>query len=597
MAEGSKHFHEFGYPDERFESVLSDNLHCAICSCVLKDPVMCKNEHCFCRGCITKHLQNYHTCHSCNQDLTVESLADAPRIVRNLLSEQRIRCDHHERGCEEIVQLGNLASHVAVCGKAPVVCANEECSSEINREDQFRHENEECRFRKVKCRNCKEMGSMVQEIDTSLGGLCEHVEKLNTNVNDQVEKLNNNVNEQVEKLNNNVNDQVEKLNNNVNEIKAGLTAVENRLEEMENMFKKVENLFLNAEDRTFKDGRHEAANDDMESARSDEATPVDPKSDFKDEKNPNEYAYVVAGGYDRESKLLNSAEIFDKNTNAWIELKPMKTSRANASSVVYDGQVLVTGGTSDDNNIVSSIEQFSTNPNPLVPPCWSNFAVNLPRTLKEHHTVLYHDRMFVIGGYDEEKKDYSDIIYEIQLHFPFTTKVLAKLPSSIPTRGCGVVLVNDKILIFGGASAAKVIMYDITKNEVKKLAPLPYKVCNMATVKYEENVILAGGLVSSFNEIRKNTVVSYNIETEKSAMLPPMENGRSECRAVVDGNTLVVMGGESLKKRQDRWGNQLNENPYIFPLNSVEAFDFKTFKWRHLPSMNVARKGFIAEIV
>ena len=98
---------------------------------------MCKNEHCFCRGCITKHLENYHTCPCCNQDLTVETLADALRILRNLLSEQRIRCDYHKRGCQEIVQLGNVASHVATCGKAPVLCENEECSSEINREDQF----------------------------------------------------------------------------------------------------------------------------------------------------------------------------------------------------------------------------------------------------------------------------------------------------------------------------------------------------------------------------------------------------------------------------------------------------------------------------
>jgi N-acetylneuraminic acid mutarotase len=439
------------------------------------------------------------------------------------------------------------------------------------------------------------MGSMVQEIGTSLGDLCEHVEKLNTNVNKHVEKLNNNVNEQVEKL-----------NISVNEMKTGLTAVENRLEEMENKFenrfeemqnrfKKVENQFLNAEDRTFRDQQCQSMNDERESARSDQATPVDPKKDDKDAANPNEYAYVVAGGYDKGSKPLNSAEIFDKTTNSWIELKPLNKSRANASSVVYNGQVLVTGGTSANSNILSSIEKFSTNPNPLVPPCWSNFAVNLPRTLKEHRTVLYHDRMFVIGGYDEEKKDYSNIIYEIQLHFPFTTKVLAKLPSSIPMRGCGIVLVNDKILIFGGASAAKVIMYDITKNEVKKLAPLPYKVFNMATVKYEENVILAGGLVSSLDDCRKNTVVSYNIETEKSAMLPPMENGRSECCAVVDGNTLVVMGGESMEIVYDRRGRE--SDWYTFPLDSVEAFDFKTSKWRNLPSMNAARKGFIAEIV
>ncbi len=571
MAEGQKDFYEFGYPDERFETVISDNLHCAICSCVLKDPAMCKNEHCFCRGCITKHLENSHTCPCCNQDLTVESLADAPRIVRNLLSEQRIRCDHHERGCQEIVQLGNLASHVAVCGKAPVVCANEECSSEINREDHVRHESEECRFREVKCRNCKEMASMVQEIGTSLGGLCGHVEKLNTSVNEQL-----------------------------TEVKTGSTAMENKFEEMENKFEKkfeemqarfekVENQFLNTEDLTIRDRNHKALSDDRESARSDQATAVDPSSDFRDEKNPNECAYVVAGGYGKEGKPLNSAEIFDKTSNSWIQLKPMKTCRAYASSVAYNGQVFVTGGTSGDSNVLSSIEQYSRNANPLVPPCWSNFPVNLPRALKGHRTVVYNNRMFVIGGYDEEEKKYSDMIYEIQLHFPFITKVLARLPSITPIQGCGAVLANDKILIFGGrvadipkSATAKVTMYDITKNEITKLAPLPYTVWNMATVKYGENVFLVGGSDRWYFSDVKNTVVSYNIETQKSTMLAPMNNIRSGCCAIVNGNSLVVLGGV----------NQSGTS-----LNSVEAFDFKTSKWRNLPSMKEARREFIAEIV
>jgi N-acetylneuraminic acid mutarotase len=440
------------------------------------------------------------------------------------------------------------------------------------------------------------MGSMVQEIETSLGDLCEHVERLNTNVNEQVEKLNISVNEQAEKLNNNFSGQVEKLNISVNEMKTGLTAVENRLEEMENKFengfeemqnrfKKVENQFLNAENPAFKDGRDESANNERESARSDQATPVESKNDFKDAKNPNEYAYVVAGGYNKGTTPLNSAEIFDKTTNSWIELKPMNKSRADASSVVYNGQILVTGGTSDGTNIVSSIEQFSRNVNPLVPPCWSNFLVNLPKALRRHRSVLYNDRMLVVGGLDEERKS-SGIIYEIQPHFPFTTKVLAKLPSPKPMEGCGFVLSNDKILIFGGHESwdnvtAKVTMYDITKNEFKELAPLPYVVCNMATVKLGENVILVGGSNGPFLGDEKNTVVSYNIETEESTKLPPMKRSRSECCAVVDGNSLVVMGG------RDHNGT----------LNSVEAFDLKTSTWSVLPSMKEARRGFIAEIV
>ncbi len=521
MAEGQNGFNEFGYPDERFETVISDNLHCAICSCVLKDPAMCKNEHCFCRGCITKHLENSHTCPCCNQDLTVESLADAPRILRNLLSEQKIRCDHHERGCQEIVQLGNLASHVAVCGKAPVMCANEECSSEINREDQFRHQGEDSRFRKVKCQNCEETGSMVQEIGTSLSGLSEHVDKLNTSVT---------------------------------EIKTDLMAVENKFKEMEN-------------------------------ARSDKATRKVPSSDLKDAKHPDEYAYVVAGGYASRNDPTSSVEVFDKITNSWVKVQPMKTCRASASSVVYNGQVLVTGGATSSNGkqVVSSMEQFSRNASAFVPPQWSNLFVNLPRPLKGHRIVLYNDRLIVLGS-----DDYSHMIYEVQLHFPFTTKVLAKLPSTRPMGGCGVVLAKDKIFIFGGAEAdnaatAKVTMYDITKNDFKEFAPLPYEVCDMAVVKCGENVVLAGGsneYDSSYGV--KDTVVSYNIETQESTELPPMTRKRYECCAVVDGNSLVVMGG------RERYGSTLN---------SVEAFDFKTSKWSDLASMNEPRGAFIAEVV
>ena len=527
MAAKEKCFQEFGYPDEQFETVVSESLHCGICSCVFKDPVMCKNEHCFCRGCITKHLENYHTCPCCNQDLTVETLADAPRILRNLLSEQRIRCDHHERGCEEIVQLGNLASHVAVCGKAPVLCENEECSSEINREDQFRHQGEECRFRKEKCRKCIEMSSMVQELRTSLSCLCEHVEQM----------------------------------------KIGLTTMENNSKE-------------------------------QESAATNNASRAGPSSAFKDTKHPKQHAYLVAGGHNE-----STVEVFDKISNFWIEIKAMEKPRSFASSVVHKDHVLVTGGMTGNHRVVGSMEQLSLNANPFVPPCWSNREVNLPKPLMRHCTVVYNDRLIVLGGSDGE--DNSDMIYEIQLDFPFSTKLLATISCRRPMKGCGAVLVNDKILIFGGgkgseAATANVTMYDITKNEFKELEPLPYGMCNMATVKYGENVVLVGGSSEysyygenvvlfggssgySYYGEGKNAVISYDITTQKSTELPPMKTARSECCALVDGNSLVVMGGKDLRFNSIQ--------------RSVEVFDFKTSTWSDLPSMNRARSAFIAEIV
>ena len=260
----------------------------------------------------------------------------------------------------------------------------------------------------------------------------------------------------------------------------------------------------------------------------------------------------------------------------------MKMCHADASSVSYDGQVLVTGGTSDGDNILSTIEHFRKNPNPLVPACWSNFPVNLPKPLRGHYTFVHEDRVIVIG-YDDE--DRSTMIYEIQLYFPFNTKVLAKCHLRRPITGSGVVLVNNKIFFFGGyeendySALANVTMHDISKNEFKELAPLPYPVHQMAAVQFEDNAVLFGGLD---NHSLKDTVVSYNLETQESIMLKPMKEKLSQCSAVVDGNSMVVMGG------RDKRGTHLK---------SVKAFDFKSSKWRTLKSMNESRSSFIAEIV
>ena len=97
----------------------------------------------------------------------------------------------------------------------------------------------------------------------------------------------------------------------------------------------------------------------------------------------------------------------------------MKTCCAESSSVVYNSQVFVTGGTSDSKDILSSMKKFSSNVSPLFPTFWSYFPLNLPRALKGHYTVVCHDIMLVVGGYNEENKTYSDLIYEVLLQFPF----------------------------------------------------------------------------------------------------------------------------------------------------------------------------------
>ncbi|CAB4039003.1 RING finger 151-like [Paramuricea clavata] len=150
-----------GYELERFQSPVNRRYYCPICLNVLKDPFMCRNEHPFCRDCIIRHLTNDQRCPACMDELTLDTLTKPSRLLTELLSELRIRCEFVERGCEEFVQLQYLEKHVEKCGYAPVPCSNEGCQLEVNRHDLIYHESLDCEERQLKCHNCERLSEDV----------------------------------------------------------------------------------------------------------------------------------------------------------------------------------------------------------------------------------------------------------------------------------------------------------------------------------------------------------------------------------------------------------------------------------------------------
>ena len=183
---------KYGYDDSRFEKAVDDHFHCSICYNVLKEPMMCRNnEHLFCRDCITEHLNtNSHTCPECNEDLTVETLRRA-RLVNNILSSLKIKCDYFHRGCQEYICLEELDSHVENCGFAPVKCSNEECEMIVNKREIIHHESTVCEYRKVKYHNCEKIEQDVQEIKEKMKYQAskEDVNELKQLMNQMFEKL------------------------------------------------------------------------------------------------------------------------------------------------------------------------------------------------------------------------------------------------------------------------------------------------------------------------------------------------------------------------------------------------------------------------
>ena len=169
---------KYGYDDSRFEKAVDDHFHCSICYNVLKEPMMCRNnEHLFCRDCITEHLNtNSYTCPECNEDLTVETLRRA-RVISNILSGLKIKCDYSHRGCQEYIRLEQLDSHVKNCGFAPVKCSNEECEMIVNKREIIHHESTVCGYRKVKCHNCVKIEQGVEEMNEKMEHKFDEVNK------------------------------------------------------------------------------------------------------------------------------------------------------------------------------------------------------------------------------------------------------------------------------------------------------------------------------------------------------------------------------------------------------------------------------------
>ena len=541
-----------GYDDERFEQVISQSFHCIICTNVFKDPVMCRhNEHLFCKACITRHLMNSQTCPTCMEPLTVDTLTQAPRGIRNILAELKIRCEFFERGCGTFVELGDLERHVADCGFAPAVCSNAGCQLEVNKQDLIHHETAVCELRRVQCHNCNEISQEMDAMKTNLAAINGKLDTNEKKVSARLIAVEHNLVAKVELVQELLNKQ-EVSNRHVQgdivEMKKSLNEITKQLERMtQQASHEVQDV-----QEEMKKGIAEA--DEMD---------TEPK-------------VVVAGGW--KGGALNSVEMFSLSVQTWTPLRSMKECRDGASSVVYNNQVVVTGGYGN-NGPTKSMEKLSMSAVQADQSIsWEKLTAEFPEELKGHCSVVYNGRLIVIGGYDKDKGACSDSITEVSLVPPYTTKLLATMPQKRCYHGAAIF--GDKIVIVGGRpklssdkALRSVILYDIAKNECKELAPLPYPVSLMATVKWgDDNVMIMGGADNDGKPLNK--ALLYNIKTQKSHMLPAMKYNRRGCVAAVVRDTVIVMGGDDERQND---------------LKSVESFKFDRYSWNELPAMHKPR--------
>ena len=553
-----------GYDDERFEQVISQSFHCIICTNVLKDPVMCRhNEHLFCRACITRHLMNSQTCPTCMEPLTVDTLTQAPRGIRNLLAELKIRCEFFDRGCAKFVELGDLERHVADCGFAPVVCSNAGCQLEVNKQDLIHHETAVCELRQVQCHSCDELSQEMDAMKVNMAAMNEKLDKNEKKLDRNAKKMSENVQRiemNLKAVEQNLVAKVELVQEQLNKQEVSNRHVQGDIVEINKSLNEITKQL----ERMTQQGSHEVQVEQEEMK----------KGIAEADEMETEPKVVIAGGYNK-GDTSNSVEMFSLSTQTWTPLRSMKECRNGASSVVYNNQVVVTGGCGNNGN-TKSMERLSKN---VVQAdqsiTWEKLNAKLPGRLRGHCSVVYNGRLIVIGGYDDDKCACSDSITEVSLVPPYTTKLLTTMPQGRWYHG--VAIFGDKIVICGGLESMLIgsilrsmVMYDIRKNKCMELAPLPYPVYSMASVKWgDENVMIMGGADGEGEALNKVSI--YNIKSQKSRVLPDMKYKRKGCVAAVVRDTAIVMGGRDERRNY---------------LKTVESFKFDRYSWNKLPEMH-----------
>ena len=474
-----------GYDEERFATTVNRNFICCICFNVLKGPVLCpRNQHCFCRGCITKHLENSQRCPTCNDELTEETLTEPSRIVKEYLNELNIHCIYHNRGCQEILQLQHLDSHEAACGFTPAVCSNQGCGETLNQRDIIHHESEVCEFRKVKCHSCAEMTIKLEEIEKKMEEKFTNMQKNTADIEGKLDAV-------------------------TNDVRGLQTAMIDAFNEMKDVLVKM--------DKKIEENTRKVRNK--------------PSGDKEN--------IIVAGG-----SRTDSVEMFNWRQRTWSPLQSMPKTRYEATSFVYNNHLIVAGGQCSGSGRFDNMIRINIDPNPDPTTNWTDCPVKLPSKLTRHSSVLYEDHLVVTGGSDGNVT--FDCIYDVQLVPPYTVKILSRMTE--PRQHHGAEIFGDSLLIVGGRTTgyyqdnlSSVVLYDMKKNEYKQLSPLPYEVSQMAIVRWRDNVVIIGGADKLGNAL--NTVIIYDMKTEQSHMLPPMKCKRNGCTAVVIKNNIVVLGG------------------------------------------------------
>ena len=156
---------------------------------------------------------------------------------------------------------------------------------------------------------------------------------------------------------------------------------------------------------------------------------------------------IVAGG-EGDSDALKACEIFTPQAGKWLKIADMNTKRCYFTLTYFQQKVWAIGGfdTVDCKFFGKGFDTIETYN--LAEDKWSVIDVKLLKKRMGHSTVAYNDKLFVIGGYNENEGTLSSV----EVYSSVTNQFSFVSAMKIPRLFFGCCLVNSRIYVTGGMS-------------------------------------------------------------------------------------------------------------------------------------------------
>ncbi|KAI1006303.1 hypothetical protein K3495_g1910 [Podosphaera aphanis] len=162
-----------------YEGAVDENLICAICRCILVDPISTTCQHTFCSECLENALTHSSTCPIDRSALSKEmDVIPAPKIIQNQLDGLKVLCPccsasvarsmiatHMSRYCQEsLIRCPGINTEKKCALRIPRKLAEQgclhystccpDCEETLIRIDLPKHREAACQARYVECREC-----------------------------------------------------------------------------------------------------------------------------------------------------------------------------------------------------------------------------------------------------------------------------------------------------------------------------------------------------------------------------------------------------------------------------------------------------------